>query len=393
MELKFAMVAGYKADGTRKIIPQFEQLTGAKVVQDDLPYAQLHEKLALTLSGKTNAYDVFFCDEGYVPQLAGYFYPLDSLITRDKAEIDSADIVPSTMAAGQWKGKQASMPMDSNVTMFFYRKDVLQAKGIKPPETWADIMKVGKQLVDPTKDFFGWAESGKRAAQTGFRLMMIIWSFGPKIIDDKFGVDLDSDQGLQGLELYKELFSISPLGSKGYEQPEIMTAFQEGRVAMSTNWASTALSYEDPKVSKVVGKIGYGLYPSAVTRSPMRGVWTMAMPGSIDKAKLEGAWAFIKWMTGKEGGLQYALAGSGHPCRITMLTDPKFKAKFPYADIHLAGLKIARVRPFLPETAEIMAEFEIMGSSVASEAARPKEALKQAADNIRGILKRAGYVK
>ena len=72
VELKFAMVAGYKADGTRSILPKFEQASGIRVVQDDLPYAPLHEKLALALSGKTKAYDVFFCDEGYVPQLAAY---------------------------------------------------------------------------------------------------------------------------------------------------------------------------------------------------------------------------------------------------------------------------------------------------------------------------------
>src|SRR5215469_3816541 len=44
VELKFAMVAGYKADGTRSILPKFEQASGIKVVQDDLPYAPLHEK-------------------------------------------------------------------------------------------------------------------------------------------------------------------------------------------------------------------------------------------------------------------------------------------------------------------------------------------------------------
>ena len=37
-------------------------------------------------------------------------------------------------------------------------------------------------------------------------------------------------------------------------------------------------------------------------------------------------------------------------------------------------------------------EFEILGSSVASDASPPKEALKRATNNIRGILKRAGYV-
>src|SRR5215470_11816799 len=47
------------------------------------------------LNGKTKAYDVFFCDEGYVPQLAAYLYPLEPLIKRDK--LDVQDFVPITM--------------------------------------------------------------------------------------------------------------------------------------------------------------------------------------------------------------------------------------------------------------------------------------------------------
>ncbi len=389
VELKFAMVAGYKADGTRSILPKFEQATGIKVVQDDLPYAPLHEKLALALSGKTKAYDVFFCDEGYVPQLAAYLYPLEQLIKRDK--LDVQDFVPITMQAGQWKGKQVSLPMDSNVPFLFYRKDLLQAKGLKTPDTWQEVMETAKKLTDPGKEIWGWAERGKRDVQVAAFMLILQWSWGNEILTPDYQVAFDNDQGLAALEFYKELFSVSPPGSASYAQPEVTTAAQLGKVAMFWNWASTARSYEDPKTSKVVGKMGQALVPRQKTRAPMRGIWTMAMPADIEPGKVDAAWTFIKWMTGKEGGLQYALAGSGHPVRESMLTDPKFKASFPYADVQLQSLKIAKVRPFLPETAEIMSELEVMGSSVAARSTPPKDALKKAAEGINGVLKRAGY--
>ena len=214
---------------------------------------------------------------------------------------------------------------------------------------------------------------------------------GKQILTPDYQVAFDNDQGLAALEFYKELFSVSPPGSASYAQPEVTTAAQLGKVAMFWNWASTARSYEDPKTSKVVGKMGQALVPRQKTRAPMRGIWTMAMPADIEPGKVDAAWTFIKWMTGKEGGLQYALAGSSHPVRESMLTDPKFKASFPYADVQLQSLKIAKVRPFLPETAEIMSELEVMGSSVAARSTPPKDALKKAAEGINGVLKRAGY--
>lgn len=47
------------ADAARSIVPEFEELTGAKVDVVDFPYVTLHEKALLDLtSGGTAAFDV-----------------------------------------------------------------------------------------------------------------------------------------------------------------------------------------------------------------------------------------------------------------------------------------------------------------------------------------------
>ena len=94
---------------------------------------------------------------------------------RDAADL--ADIVGRAMASGEdpgspqvltrydsalravmANGKAFAIPTYSATEVFYVRKDILDAKGLKPPETWEDVYKVAKAVTDKGK-LWGYGQS------------------------------------------------------------------------------------------------------------------------------------------------------------------------------------------------------------------------------------------
>src|SRR5499427_8199271 len=110
--ITLSMLAGYKEDVLRANLPEFEKKTGIKVVVDAAPFGDLYKKQLLSLS-TGGRYDVLFMDEPWVPPLSEFLAPLD-----ERARgLDVQDFVPTTVAAGQFQGKQYALPVDPNVQL------------------------------------------------------------------------------------------------------------------------------------------------------------------------------------------------------------------------------------------------------------------------------------
>jgi len=92
---------------------------------------ELYKKQLLSLSTGAR-HDVYFMDEPWVPALADFLLPLDDRVK----DIDMPDFIPTTVEAGAYGGKQYALPVDPNVQILIYRKDLFEKKGLKPPTTW-----------------------------------------------------------------------------------------------------------------------------------------------------------------------------------------------------------------------------------------------------------------
>jgi len=126
-----SMLAGYKEDVLRANLPEFEKKSGIKVVVDAAPFGDLYKKQLLSLSTGGGRYDVLFMDEPWVPPLSEFLLPL----TERMKTLDVADFIPTTVSSGSFQGTQYAIPVDPNVQLLVYRKDLFDAKGLKPPAT------------------------------------------------------------------------------------------------------------------------------------------------------------------------------------------------------------------------------------------------------------------
>src|SRR5262245_9205491 len=148
--ITLSMLAGYKEDVLRANLPEFEEKTGIKVVVDAAPFGDLYKKQLLSLS-TGGRYDVLFMDEPWIPPLSEFLLPLNERIKT----LDVADFVPTTVASGAFQGTQYAVPVDPNVQLLVYRKDLFEQKGLKPPATWDELLADAKALHDPARQQYG----------------------------------------------------------------------------------------------------------------------------------------------------------------------------------------------------------------------------------------------
>jgi len=354
--LTLSMLAGFKEDVLRANLPEFERKTGIKVVLDGAPFSDLYKKQLLSLS-TGGRYDLLFMDEPWVAPLSEFLTPLDE---RVKA-LDMQDFVPTTVASGAFQGKQYALPVDPNVQLLVYRKDLFEQKGLKPPATWEDLLAAARAFHDPSKEQYGIAITASSDIQTALYLLVSMWSQGAELVDARGRGGVDTPAGRKGAEVFLELLKFAPPNVRSYTFADVNKAVQLGQAAMAIQWASGAKPMEDKSRSTVAGKLGYTLVPKAVRQTPMRGVWTIAV--AKNSPNQDAAWEFAKWISSREFGMaavRYPAATSAiHSPRISVLQDPGTRQILPYAEALLDSLRIAKERPRLREFADVQEHLRI----------------------------------
>ena len=371
--ITLSMLAGYKEDVLRASLPEFEKKTGIKVVVDASPFGDLYKKQLLSLS-TGGRYDVLFMDEPWIAPLSEFLLPLNERMK----SLDLADFVPTTVASGAFQGTQYAVPVDPNVQLLVYRKDLFEQKGLKPPTTWDELVAAAKAFHDPSKQQYGIAITASSDIQTALYMLLAIWSYGGELVDNGRG-SLNSAAGKKGGEVFLELLKFTPPNVKSYNFADVNKAIQLGQAAMAIQWASGARPMEDKTRSSVAGKLGYTLVPKAVRQTPMRGVWTIAI--AKNSANQDAAWQFATWLSGKEFGqaaVKFPSATSAiHSPRFSVLKDAGTKAALPYADTLLASLQITKERPRLREYADIQENLRVTAGKLTAGELTLEAALKE----------------
>ena len=133
----------------QKKFPDIEVKIFAEPIADMLP------KTTIALASKSDRYDVIFDDYNYSPQFIaeGALECLEPYLDKDpeyKKDI-FADIPENVLDLYRDKpaakgGKLYGLPPDSNCQMQYYRADVFEKAGLKPAETWDDVIAISQEL-------------------------------------------------------------------------------------------------------------------------------------------------------------------------------------------------------------------------------------------------------
>ena len=250
----------------------FEELTGITVNYGLLPEEELHQKAFVDLASRTGQYDIISADFMFIPQFTVepvMIEPLDDFKNdpslTDPEWFDYDDLMPHLMDAVNVDGKDYGIPLNTDTSLLFYRKDLLEAADVSVPDTLEDFWNAAEALNNPP-EVYGLGLRGLRGqgeniyVWTGFFRAM-----GAKFFED-FPNDMtptvNSPEGIEGTQYYADIIqNFAPLGSSNWTWSEVLSGLQQGTIAMSVDASDFGPSIEDPEKSTTAGKWGYALVP------------------------------------------------------------------------------------------------------------------------------------
>jgi len=394
-----AMVSEPRADAIAKLAPEFEKLTGVKVVFDILAYPTLQEKQMVALTQGTGAYDIVHVDCVWVGQYAGegWTIALEDFIEQTDPNTLAIDdfILAVLQEQGMWDGKVFGLPCIQAVFGLHYRTDIFEKYGVKVPQTWEELRDTAEKLNLKEPGVNGITFMGRRGVQLQCTYDNILWSFGGEWYDKDFKPTINSQAAVDALEYFKTLIPFAPKGVLTYDWDENANAFAQGQAAMTIQWQNAAPRFYDPEKSKIIGKFQFTLVPGkkqadgAIKRTPTFGGWSLQIPK--DAPNKEAAWEFMVWASSKELDPQLAYSQPGS--RISGLQNPEMQKKYiEYAGM-LEGLPMAKGRPRIAAYSELADALEVALSEAMTGAKDSKKALDDANAKFETTLKKWKYLK
>jgi ABC-type glycerol-3-phosphate transport system substrate-binding protein len=135
-------------------------------------------------------------------------------------------------------GNNFQIPYWSYACGLWYRADLFKNNGLKPPETWDDMLNAAKTLTKG--DQYGYSLIYGPTGWTNEHLVMYYYANGGKVCDKDFNIVFDKEPYRtymrETLEFFKKLKPYSPPGAVDYSWNEGQIAFAQGKVAMSPYW-------------------------------------------------------------------------------------------------------------------------------------------------------------
>jgi multiple sugar transport system substrate-binding protein len=393
-------------DGFAKLVSVYEKETGNKVTLDVNPYAGSLEKQRNAVHAKTSEYALLIINGIFYAEMyhGGFLEPLQNIDPSFKLDpkIYSFDDTPYYDAAKKTvnakTGKLMTVPVNPNITLMFYRKDLYEQKGLKIPETWDQLLANAKALNDPPK-IYGIVQRGARGA------ISVTWDFFPYLMSyggslfanekgGDFTVTLNSPQALAALKMYLKLaHEAGPKNVASVDQAEEIQLLVTGRAAQAVLPIAAYAQMDDPNKSAVVGKIGYMNLPHApgFASAPSLGHWLAGIPKNIPDAKKHAALAFLKWFQQPKNQIKYAELGGSPVSAAAFESEFANRPENRYMKTVVKALPMARQLWTIPEGAQIVAVTEVGLNRIVAGELDPAKGLNAMAADIEKIVAAAGY--
>lgn len=369
----------YIAANIRKAVP------GVEVNTQLMPFDKALELCTIALSSKASTPDIVYANDSTFLQFAknGWIRPLDGLWAKHKDEFALDDFTPTVQKERQWQGQQWAVPATANAMLFFYRQDLFDKAGKKPPTTFAEYLDLTKTFNSPLR---AGTISCQRPVDAALNeTSWYINALGDGWFDKSWHPVFNDPKGVEAIET---LYKITRSAQQGYTNAandECMIAFQQDAAAMGIQWATRAMAMDDPNKSRVVGKMSWAVPPQG--HAPIGGDGYCI--SAFSKQDPELLFRILAAATTSQN--MRDAAGLMVPTRSSLLNDQELAAKYRFFPAVKASLAVGQVSPQLPEFYAV-GQFisKRIGQYLTGEM-QVKPALDTAAQETENFLKGHGY--
>lgn len=154
-------------------------------------------------------------------------------------------LLPFAETATKVDGKFLGVPRYSMTTVFFVRRDIMEAKGLKPPKVYdPDVVDFARKAQDPSRDLYGFGQTLNRSDDGDGFMDNILWDWGGGTWDKEGKPALATahrEANLKALQFAVDTIQkhkIQPPGVMGWTDVSNNEAYMAGKLVTTNNGAS-----------------------------------------------------------------------------------------------------------------------------------------------------------
>ncbi|HKE41630.1 MAG TPA: sugar ABC transporter substrate-binding protein [Casimicrobiaceae bacterium] len=394
--IEVLLVKSPRGDLLTKYHKEFEELTGISVGSEMVPEQQQRQKAVIEFNSGNPSFDVIalsyhvqkrqFAKNNWLTDLR----PMLADKSMTDPNLDFADFAKGGLNyAVEPDGRVNSLPLNLDPWVVYYNKELLDAKNVAYPKSFAEMIDAAAKLNDPGKGVAGFVGRGLKNANVPVWTSFLM-GYGGGFVDKNGKLMTDSQEAIDGAKMYQTLLAkYGPPGVAGFNWNESQSLFLQGKAAMWLDGIGFAQPLEDPTKSRVVGKVGYGVMPAG----PKKQVSALFADGegvSIYSKRKGPAWFYVQWASNKMNQTRMLQAAAGAPVRNSAYAAAQksadFKAPKQWVECMLTSASIAE--PGLPIIAPVTEFRDVFGVALTNmiNGADPATELKKATTEFQPVL-------
>ena len=293
-ELKIGYMKHDIHEANVAIMENWAKANGVELIKIPMAYKIFNEKVTATLSSGGAQFDVIWHNDDWGQQWKKWVEPLDDVSGMDKVAKKPLEAFIDD------DGKVTAVPMVHTVGTFFYRTDLLKPNEV--PKTLDELVEVSKRLQENGQVKWGYV-GGMAMNHTWFSQWWSMWSnncdiFYPiyerdnKVLAENGWKSAMADPCQQEIHEFwwdaMNTHKISPKAMTSYGRDEANAIFMAGDAAFTLVDSTHYGSFNDPKKSKIAGKVGMARFPMGPRRNTpvaWNEIWGWAIPKGVPEER------------------------------------------------------------------------------------------------------------
>ncbi|MDI9570694.1 MAG: extracellular solute-binding protein [Pseudomonadota bacterium] len=308
-----------------------------------------HDLLTQKLKNRSKDLDVFLMDVVWPAEFAaaGWALPLDERFPESERSRYFANVIQ----ANTYGGKIYGVPLYIDTGMLYYRRDLLERHGFKPPETWPEMVRQAGIITAAEPGMYGLSAQFKQYEGLVCNMLEYIMANRGHLIHPETGKSgLAERPAREAVQFVREriIGRTAPAGVLAYEEPESLALFVQGKAVFHRNWPYAWETANDPARSRVAGKIGIAplpRFPGGESHAALGG-WQLGISRYSENKEL--AWTFIEFLSSPRIQKLLALKASLAPTRKDLYEDREILAACPQFGAMKRVFVSAAPRPVSP---------------------------------------------
>lgn len=355
--------------------------------------SDLHQKyLNMVLTARDETLDAFLIDIIRPAQFAaaGWAEPLDAWLGPDREAVMST-FLPAYREATTIDGKVIALPALADSLFLYYRKDLLDKYGEKPPATWPELARIAKKIQagEDNPDLQGVSFQGKAVEGAVCTFLLPYWSQGGEIIKDgRLAFDRKKAEASLAMWLALVKDGVAKANASEVSTDDTRKEFQAGKVIFAVNWGYAWNHFQKGAGTQVAGRTGVATLPAMPGGESVScmGGWNWAV-SAFSRHKAETV-KLVRWLSSPYVSRELAVRGSFHPAQTAVYRDPKVLAAVPWFADALPVVASARPRPVTPVYKQVSDAIRINTNTVIAGVRTPAQALVEIEQRIARALRR-----